>query len=104
MTDQQLLELPRYRESDAFNDEERLVIEYAELMTRTPVEVPEAFFAKLRERFSSTQLVELSAAIAWENYRARFNHAFGLESEGMDTATSCALPQRAPAALPPAAT
>jgi len=60
-------------------------------MTRTPVEVPEALFAKLRELFDEPQLVELTATIAWENYRARFNHAFGIEGEGFSGAF-CALP------------
>ena len=46
-------------------------------MTQTPVEVPEALFEKLRAQFSAAQLVELTATIAWENYRARFNHAVG---------------------------
>ena len=61
-------------------------------MTRTPVEVPEALFAKLRELFDEPQLVELTATIAWENYRARFNHAFGIEAEGFSEGAFCALP------------
>jgi len=27
-------------------------------------------------------MVELTAAIAWENFRARFNRGFGIEAEG----------------------
>jgi alkylhydroperoxidase family enzyme len=61
-------------------------------MTRTPVEVPEALFAKLRKLFDEPQLVELTATIAWENYRARFNHAFGIEGEGFSEGAFCALP------------
>jgi alkylhydroperoxidase family enzyme len=38
--------------------------------------------ARLQKRFSTAQLVELGAAIAWENYRARTNRVFGFESEG----------------------
>src|SRR5258708_11305744 len=62
---------------------EKLVLEYADAMTQTPVEVPEALFAKLREKFTDAQLVELTATVAWENYRARFDHAFGVEAEGL---------------------
>jgi hypothetical protein len=36
----------------------------------------------LKQRFSTPQLVELGAAIAWENYRARSNRVFGFGSEG----------------------
>ena len=63
-------------------------------MTRTPVEVPDELFSRLREAFNEAQLVELTATIAWENYRARFNHAFGLESEGFSEGAVCALPAR----------
>jgi len=71
---------------------ERLALGYADAMTRTPVEVPNALFARLRERFSEAQLVELTSAIAWENYRARFDHAFGIEAEGFFQGALCLLP------------
>jgi alkylhydroperoxidase family enzyme len=71
---------------------ERIVLEYADAMTHTPVDVPEALFARLREKFTDAQLVELTATIAWENYRARFDHAFGVEGEGFSEGRFCALP------------
>lgn len=61
-------------------------------MTRTPVEVSDALFARLRGNFTEAQLVELTATIAWENYRARFDHAFGVEAEGFSEGAYCALP------------
>ncbi len=61
-------------------------------MTATPVHVEDKLFSDLRRIFSEAQLVELTAAIAWENYRARFNHAFGLESEGFSDGAACWLP------------
>jgi alkylhydroperoxidase family enzyme len=73
---------------------EKLVLEYADAMTSTPVEVPDALFARLAERFSQPALVELTSAIAWENYRARFNHAFGIEGENFSAGAVCALPAR----------
>ena len=60
---------------------ELLCLEYADRMTELPVAVDDALFEKLRQQFSEAQLVELTAVIAWENFRTRFNHAFGLESE-----------------------
>ncbi len=71
------------------------MLEYADGMTQTPVEVPDALFAKLREKFTDAQLVELTATLAWENYRARFDHAFAVESEGFTAGSYCALPARA---------
>jgi alkylhydroperoxidase family enzyme len=54
-------------------------------------------FEALRKHLSPPQMVELTSAIAWENYRARFNHAFGIESEGFSEGAFCPLPAaRAP--------
>lgn len=86
MSERQLAELPNYRTSTAFAEEERLVLDFATEMTATPVQVPEALFERLRARFSEEQIVELTAAIAWENYRARFDHALGIEAQGFSSA------------------
>ena len=51
-------------------------------MTQTPVDVPAELFDTLRGFLNEAQLTELTSAIAWENYRARFNHALDIESEG----------------------
>jgi len=87
--------LPNYRNSELFSELEKLVLEYADAMTQTPVEVPDALFAKLREQFIDVQLVELTATLAWENYRARFDHAFSVEAEGFTQSSFCAMPVRA---------
>jgi alkylhydroperoxidase family enzyme len=92
---EQIANLNNYRSDVNFSDEERLVLEYADAMTRTPVEVSDALFARLRGRFAEAQLVELTSAIAWENYRARFDHAFGIEGENFTEGAVCALPVRA---------
>lgn len=86
--------LPNYRTSPAFSETEKLVLEYTDAMTETPVEVPEALFAKVRAIFTEPQLVELTATIAWENFRARFDHAFGVEAEGFSQGSFCAVPVR----------
>ncbi len=86
--------LPSYRTSMAFSETEKLVLEYTDAMTETPVEVPEALFAKLRAIFTEAQLVEITATIAWENFRARFDHAFGVQAEGFSEASFCAVPVR----------
>jgi len=68
------------------------VLAYADAMTSTPVEVRDPLFEKLKAQFTPSQLVELSAVIAWENYRSRFNHAFGAESENFTAGRVCAMP------------
>ena len=70
------------------------MLEYADAMTHTPVEVSESLFSRLRERFHEAELVELTSAIAWENYRARYDHAFGIEGENFSEGAVCAMPAR----------
>ena len=91
---EQIANLSRYRTDFNFSELERLVLEYADGMTQAPVDVPDALFARLREKFTEAQLVELPSAIAWENYRARFDHAFGIEAESFSEGAVCALPVR----------
>ncbi|HWY20787.1 MAG TPA: hypothetical protein VNX26_06165 [Candidatus Acidoferrum sp.] len=91
---EQIANLHDYHSSRHFSAVERLALEYADRMTMTPVEVSDALFARMREHFNEAQLVELTASIAWENYRARFDHAFGIEAENFSEGTFCALPVR----------
>ncbi len=65
-------------------------------MTRTPVEVPDALFAEVRERWNDAEIVELTACIAWENFRARFDHALAIEAQGYSEGAFCPLPARRP--------
>ena len=95
VTEDQLRDLPRYRESAAFDATEKAVLDYAAAMTATPVDVPEVLFTDLRARFDAEQMVELTASVAWENYRARFDHAFGIEAQGFSEGAYCPLPERA---------
>ena len=92
MSERQLAELDRFETSDAYDALEKDVLRYAEAMTRTPVDVPDSLFASLRSRLDPGQMVELTSAIAWENYRARFDHAFGIESQQFSAGAFCPLP------------
>ena len=82
ITAEQIANLHRYRTDFNFSNIERLILEYADAMTRTPVEVSDALFARLRERFSEAQLVELTSAIAWENYSGEFYGRSGVRNAG----------------------
>lgn len=92
VTEDQLRDLSNYRESEAFSFLEKLVLDYAVEMTRTPVVISQNLFDALGERFDEASLVELTAAIALENYRARFNHAFGIGSQGFSEGAYCPMP------------
>jgi len=81
ITEAQLLDLARFEDSLAFDAAERLVLRLTVALTKTPANVDDQLFDALREQFSEPQLVELATAIAWENYRARFNRTFGILAE-----------------------
>jgi AhpD family alkylhydroperoxidase len=90
---EELLDLPAYETSPRFTVLDKRVLDYAVAMTATPMVVPRAMVDELRQALGVPALVELTAAIAWENHRARFNHAFGAKEEGFSDQTVCLLPQ-----------
>ena len=66
-----------------FNETERLVIDLADALTETPSNVSDDLYARLRKQFSEEQLMQLGAQIAFENYRARWNRLFNVESDNL---------------------
>jgi alkylhydroperoxidase family enzyme len=76
-----------------FNDTERLVIDLADAMTNTPANVSDDLYARLRKQFSEEQLMQLGAQIAFENYRARWNRIFDVESDNLYTPQPHDLPE-----------
>jgi AhpD family alkylhydroperoxidase len=92
LSDEELLALPTYRTAPCFSESDRLVLEYAAAMSRTPVEVSDELVDALRHHFSTAALVELTHVIALENLRARFNLALGIGSSGFSDGMVCALP------------
>ena len=58
------------------------MLRFADRLTATPADVPDDIYAAVRNLFGEAGVVELASAIAWENYRARFNRAFEVEQEG----------------------
>ena len=93
VTERQISELSSYATSDAFGPLDRLVLDYATGMTRD--DVGDDLVRELRAHLSDPELVELTAAIAWENFRARFNHALRIESDEFLEGAACAVPARA---------
>ena len=94
MTEAQLHDLAAFDESPAFDELEKLVLRLAAAMTATPATVSEELFAALRARFDDAQLVELSATIAWENWRSRFNRVFDVSAQGFSEGAYCPMPER----------
>lgn len=79
-----------WRDSAAYSDAERTVLEYAEAASQTPVSLDDDLVRRLHEHFTDEQIVELAAWVALENYRSRFNAGLGLKSQGFSDA--CKVP------------
>ena len=89
ITSSELNEVNQFESSHRFDEADRLVLRYADEMTKTPVDVPQELFEQLKQKFSDKQLIELTSVIAFENYRARQNHALGIESAEFAEGASC---------------
>jgi alkylhydroperoxidase family enzyme len=68
---------------DGFPAAEAALLRMADAMAEAPANVSDALYAELRQHFSEEQLMELAADAALENYRARFNRVFNVESDGL---------------------
>jgi alkylhydroperoxidase family enzyme len=84
-----LAEVANWRASKLFSTQERVALEYAERITYTDQKVDDAFFSLVKQHFNEAQIVELTAAIALENFRSKFNPTLGVESQGF-----CLLPRK----------
>lgn len=86
---EKVAEVLGWRDSNLFSPSERLALEYAERITYSDQQVDDIFFAELRGHFTEAQVVELTAAVALENFRSKFNPTLGVEAQGF-----CLVPQR----------
>ena len=93
LSDDELLALPRYRQSDLFSEREKVALDYTIAVMRTPVEVTDELFARLKEHFSDEQAVEITALLTLANLD-RFNAAFGIGSAGFSEGMVCVVPDR----------
>jgi alkylhydroperoxidase family enzyme len=84
-----LKEVTSWRQSTLFSEEERVALEYAERITITSEKVDDEIFTRLKRHFTDAQIVELTAAIAFENFRSKFNPSLGVEAQGF-----CLIPRR----------
>jgi alkylhydroperoxidase family enzyme len=75
------------KESSNLPERERIALAYADRVSATPVDVPDAFFADLQRLFSDREIVELTVHIAHENYNAKSNRPLRVEANNF-----CAMP------------
>lgn len=85
-----VLDVSTWRDSTAYDETERLVLEYAETASATPAVVDAQVVEQLTDRLGEKAMVELAAWVALEHFRSRFNAGLGLRSQGFSE--SCAVP------------
>ncbi len=93
LSDEELLALPNYRTSELFTDREKVALDYASAVMRTPVEVTDELFARMKSHFTDKQMVEITAHLTLVNLD-RFNAAFGIGSAGFSDGMVCLVPDR----------
>ncbi len=80
-SDEKIAAIFDFRTSDLYTPAEKAALALAEEMTQTPVDVTDETFDEAHKWYNEGELVELVGTIAMENYRARFNCTFRIESE-----------------------
>ncbi len=76
------LSLGNWKNSQLFSDFEKTALEYAEAVTDSSKIIGQELKDKIAKQFSETELVELTALIAYQNMSTKFNNAFGIEPQG----------------------
>ena len=81
LSDEKILKLSDYATSELFDEREKTALEYADAMTLTGRDVDDDLFGRLKKHFNPDEIVELTAAIAWENASSKFNRALRIPSQ-----------------------
>jgi AhpD family alkylhydroperoxidase len=92
-SDEELLAIPCYRQSDLFSERDKVALDYTVAVMRTPVGVTDELFAQMKEHFTAEQLVEITALLTVVNLD-RFNAAFGIGAAGFSEGMVCLVPDR----------
>jgi alkylhydroperoxidase family enzyme len=77
-------------EVKTFSDRERLAIQYARLVSQTPLQFPHMFIEELKRHFNEREIVILASTAAQVNYWARLIQALGIPPAGFSN--QCDLP------------
>lgn len=84
LTDEQLMgvvSVDRAPLDGLFDQRTNVALRYADAMTSG--DASDELFNLVQVHFSTEEIVELTAVIAWENASARFNRALRVESQGL---------------------
>jgi AhpD family alkylhydroperoxidase len=80
--------LAQWRESDLYDEKERVALEYTEAVTYSDQHVSDALMARLSHFFDEDSIIELTGLIAFQNLSSKFNSALDVPAQGF-----CTIPQ-----------
>lgn len=80
LTDLQIQEINNYESSGSFSPVEKLVLQYAEELTRT-AKTSDSLIRELKKHLSEEQLVELNLTVGTANLTNRFNMSFATDAD-----------------------
>jgi AhpD family alkylhydroperoxidase len=84
-------QLEFWRDSKIYTHEERLAIEYCEVMTYSDLQVTDELAQRLKAVYSEDAIVELTGIIAFQNLSSKFNAALNVPAQGF-----CKIPAQPP--------
>ncbi len=83
LSEEKIRALDDYAGSDLFGEKEKAALAYADAITLSHQDVDDALFARVEACFNPDEIVELTAAIAWENASSKFNRALRVASQNL---------------------
>ncbi|MCK5355532.1 MAG: carboxymuconolactone decarboxylase family protein, partial [Methyloprofundus sp.] len=78
-------ELARWKESEIFDEKEKVVLEYTEAVTYSDQQVTDELIERLKLFFNEDGIVELTGLIAFQNLSSKFNSALDVPPQGFCT-------------------
>ena len=83
LSDEKILALDHFAESDLYTPEEKVALEYADAMTLSEQDVSDELFTRVKAIYSEAEIIELTEVIAWENASSKFNRALRIPSQNL---------------------
>jgi len=80
--------LEHWRDSELFDERERVALDYAEAMTHSDQRVDDGTYDRLKRYFDDDTVIDLTALIAFQNMSSKFNSALAVPLQGF-----CQLPK-----------
>lgn len=81
--------LEKWKESDLYDEKEKVALEYTEAVTYSNQQVTDELIRRLKIFFDDDGIVELTGLIAFQNLSSKFNSALDVPAQGF-----CKLPYK----------